>query len=586
MVRKHLLLPIFIGVLALSSLSLGAQSIPEAERAALVAIYKATGGTNWHDPYRWDLSKDASTWQGVTIKEGHVTELFLEDAGLVGNFPGEELLSLPHLSGLLLGNNGLTGPIPSEIGKVKTLTQLRLGNNKFTGEVPDLSQLVLLEFLFINDLAVSGSLPDITKMPDLLIADFSNCQFSGSLPMEIGNCSKMLSFDVTHNKLSGEVPRSFTRCIALMDLSLQDNEFSGAIPDLSGATHLGEKNEFIFGRCYFNDNQFTGPFPEWAIRHASLSRFTCQNNKLEGEFPQDLSGMVRLEVLYAGNNKFTGTMPGILPSKIEELDLSYNKLTGPIPNYSEALALSSLFVQGNELSGKVPPFYKKVKGFANLNVMLNRFSFADFADWKKYATSRDVIFRVGLQRAYQENKKVELAAGDKLQLDATYQGKGLIGNCKYQWYRTDNLEPIKGATSPILTVEHVSEAEAFKHVCFITTDYFGDWKEYDLREVATMPSGIYDVWVDGKSLANEEVSSALQGSCCIFPTEVTTGSVSLSAPEVVESFWLFDAKGVRIRAQREGLDRGIDLSGVACGNYLAMLLLKDGSWVKQLITLR
>ena len=41
-----------------------------------------------------------------------------------------------------------------------------------------------------------------------------------------------------------------------------------------------------------------------------------------------------------------------------------------------------------------------------------------------------------------------------------------------------------------------------------------------------------------------------------------------------------------IRAQREGLDRGIDLSGIACGNYLAMLLLKDGSWVKQLITLR
>lgn len=586
MERKHLFLPFIALLVSLVSMSLSAQSIPESERAALVAIHKATGGANWKDPYIWDLKKAPSTWHGVTIKGGHVTELFLEEAGLVGNFPGKELLALPELSTLALAQNSLTGNIPSEIGKLSKLTLLRLGSNKFTGEVPDLSQLTKMEFLYINELEVSGKLPDISKMPDLYIVDFGNCKFSGSLPSEIGNCTKMISFDVTHNKLSGELPKSLAQCVALMDLSLQDNQFSGEIPDLSALIHLGERNDFVFGRCYFNDNQFSGSFPEWATKHASLSRFTCQNNKLSGEFPSDLSGMAKLEALYASNNKFTGKMPAILPAKIEELDLSYNDLSGAIPNYSEASALSSLFVQGNELSGKVPPFYKKAKDFANINAMLNHFSFADFADWKKYAENKDAFFRVGLQKAYQENKKLELKTGDKLVLDATYTGKGLIGNCSYQWYRTDNLEAVEGANQPILTVEHVSAADAFKHVCFITTDYFGDWKDYNLLEVATMPSGIYDVWVDGKSLAKGEVLPSVAHDCYVFPTEVRDGRVALSAPEVVDSFWLFDVKGTRIMAQREGLDRGIDLSGVAQGNYLAMLLLRDGTWAKQLISIR
>ncbi len=590
--RKNLLFSLIALVLGVSSLPLQAQSsIPESERTALVNFYNATGGPQWNGTYHWDLSKEPSTWRGVTIKNGHVTEIFLEQGGLSGNLPAKELLALPKLETLALEGNSLEGAIPAEVGQLTSLTTLRLGSNKFSGSVPDLTALVRLENISITSMRdITGPLPDISKMPNLLFADFSFCRFSGELPKEIGKCTKMLSFDVSMNKnLSGEVPKSLGQCVALMDLSLQDNKFTGEIPDLSNLADLGKQNEFVFGRCYFNDNAFTGGFPAWVLNHASLTRFTCQHNKLSGEFPQDLSGMGNIKVIYASLNQFTGSLPKMLPATLEELDLAYNKLSGAIPNWTGPSALGVLQVQGNNLSGHIPAFYKKLSEFHSLNTSLNNFTLKNFKDWKKFASQEGAIFKAGIQKAYQKNQKVTLNSGEKLQLDATYTGDGLIGNCTYQWYQISSadIEPIKGATSPIFTVDAVTASDAFKHVCFITTDYFGSMKDYSVLDLASMVSGTYDVWVDGKSLASEVVlSDAVGESCYVYPTEVRDGRLSFVAAEQAEGFWLFDLRGGYVLAQRQALAEGIDLSGVAMGQYLAMILLRDGSWVKQVITIR
>ena len=80
------------------------------DRAALVARYDATGGTNWTNNTNWSTTAALSTWHGVTIDaDGRVTRLNL-------------------------GSNGLTGSIPAALGNLTNLTQLYLFGNELSPE--------------------------------------------------------------------------------------------------------------------------------------------------------------------------------------------------------------------------------------------------------------------------------------------------------------------------------------------------------------------------------------------------------------------------------------------------------------------
>ena len=48
-----------------------------ADRAALVALYNATGGPNWINNRNWLSSRPLDQWHGVTVRNGRVTRLLL-----------------------------------------------------------------------------------------------------------------------------------------------------------------------------------------------------------------------------------------------------------------------------------------------------------------------------------------------------------------------------------------------------------------------------------------------------------------------------------------------------------------------------
>ena len=82
------------------------------DRAALVALYHATGGTNWIRSANWLSAKPLSDWHGVTVdNNGCVTHLDLSNNRLTGILP-LQLGYLIHLEELVLGGNQLTGIIP------------------------------------------------------------------------------------------------------------------------------------------------------------------------------------------------------------------------------------------------------------------------------------------------------------------------------------------------------------------------------------------------------------------------------------------------------------------------------------------
>ena len=57
----------------------------EEDRAALVALYRATNGASWIDSSNWATAAPLGEWHGVsTHDDGRVAELRLEDNGLSG----------------------------------------------------------------------------------------------------------------------------------------------------------------------------------------------------------------------------------------------------------------------------------------------------------------------------------------------------------------------------------------------------------------------------------------------------------------------------------------------------------------------
>ena len=146
------------------------------ERAALVALYNATDGSNWTNNNNWLANQPLATWYGVTTDgSGHVTELRLPDNRLSGSIP--DLSALTNLVELSFAANDLTGSIP-DVSALTNLTRLNLKDNDLTGSIPELSALTNLLILYLNNNDLTGPIPvlsALTKLEKLNLADNQLC---------------------------------------------------------------------------------------------------------------------------------------------------------------------------------------------------------------------------------------------------------------------------------------------------------------------------------------------------------------------------------------------------------------------------
>ena len=130
------------------------------DRAALIALYNATGGASWTRNTNWLSSVPVDEWAGVTIDaDGRVTRLSLHNNNLTGPLLAE-LGTMAHLERLSLGENNLTGPIPPALGALTNLEYLQLNHNNLTGWLPaELGALTNLELLYLHNNNLTGPLP-------------------------------------------------------------------------------------------------------------------------------------------------------------------------------------------------------------------------------------------------------------------------------------------------------------------------------------------------------------------------------------------------------------------------------------------
>ena len=130
-----------------------AQNTVATDKAALVALYTDTDGTNWTTNTNWNSTESLSSWSGVTTNsDGRVTRLVLNNNGLDGTLP-TALGDLSELEQLNLEDNALSGLLPDELADLDSLQSLLLERSRaLTGPLPDgLRELTDLTTVQIRD---------------------------------------------------------------------------------------------------------------------------------------------------------------------------------------------------------------------------------------------------------------------------------------------------------------------------------------------------------------------------------------------------------------------------------------------------
>ena len=229
-----------------------AQDDAASDRAALEALYDATGGDGWTNRTNWKTASAPGDWHGVTTDpDGRVTRLDLHRNGLAGPLPAA-LGGLTRLESLDLGRNALTGPIPAALGRLSRLEGLILSRNDFTGPVPPaLGGLAKLELISLGSNALTGPVPDalagLTSVKELYLYDN---HLTGEVPAWVGGLAGLDTLVLAFNPLTGELPRSLMGLSSLADLDISetdacapgDDEFRAwlaGIDGFSGATCNG-----------------------------------------------------------------------------------------------------------------------------------------------------------------------------------------------------------------------------------------------------------------------------------------------------------------------------------------------------------
>ncbi|XP_011017601.1 PREDICTED: LRR receptor-like serine/threonine-protein kinase GSO1 isoform X3 [Populus euphratica] len=249
--------------------------------------------------------------------------LDLSHNDLTGRVP-EWIGRLSNLRFLLLSYNNLEGEIPIQLCKLDQLTLIDLSHNYLSGNI--LSCIVSTAFFPSSTDAYAPessqqSFEFTTKNVSLPYRgsilhyftgiDFSCNNFSGKIPPEIGNLSKIKALNLSHNNLVGPIPPTFSRLKEIESLDLSHNKLEGEIPpqltelyylavfsvahnNLSGKTPARVAQFATYEESCYKDNPFLCGQPLSKVCDAAMTPLpmpTLTTNK-------DNSGFMDMEVFY------------------------------------------------------------------------------------------------------------------------------------------------------------------------------------------------------------------------------------------------------------------------------------------------
>ncbi|KAE8766825.1 LRR receptor-like serine/threonine-protein kinase GSO1 [Hordeum vulgare] len=315
----------------------------------------------------------------------NLTNLDVSRNNLVGPLPLD--FGEPWLETLFLYNNMISGAIPSSLCKLRSLQSLDISRNNLNGSISDClvvngSSTKMTDLSIVNvilrDNNLLGDFPLLLrKCPQLIFLDLGHNQFSGALPTWIGEKLSSLSFlGLRSNMFRGHIPVELTKLVHLQYLDLAYNNISGSIPtsivNWTGMTRTSDNFVYLEDALLLQRGSGTYQAIDYTENFTILTkgqeRFYTREiiymvsldlsyNSLTGEIPEEISTLVELKNLNLSWNNFDGKIPENVGAliQVESLDLSHNGLSGEIPpSLSALMSLGRLNLSYNNLRGKIP----------------------------------------------------------------------------------------------------------------------------------------------------------------------------------------------------------------------------------------
>ncbi|XP_030523777.1 receptor-like protein 35 [Rhodamnia argentea] len=260
-----------------------------------------------------------------------------------------------RLTELALDQAGYSGPLASVSWDLPYLQTLDLSGNYFTGPIPgSLSNLTRLSRLALSRNSLSGPIPDsVSSLSNLGELYLDSNALEGSIPASLGALSSLTRLQVQSNKLNGELPAALSSLGSLLYLDASDNAISGEVPRSlpPSLVQFTMRNNALEGQLA----------PDTLQLASSLQVLDLSHNKLAGPVPSALFTHPSLQQLTLSSNGFDSIQSPISlfpQSELIAIDLSNNRIRGFLPTFMAGMPrLSALALENNEFSGLIPTEY-------------------------------------------------------------------------------------------------------------------------------------------------------------------------------------------------------------------------------------
>ena len=336
----------------------------ETEKVALLKFKQGLTDPS-HRLSSW-VGEDCCKWRGVVCnnKSGHVIKLnlcSLDDDGTSGKLGGEislSLLDLKYLNHLDLSMNNFEGTrIPKFIGSLERLRYLNLSGASFSGPIPpQLGNLSRLIYLDLREYFDFNTYPDESSQNDLQwISGLSSLR---RLNLEGINLSRASAYWL----------QAVSKLPSLSELHLSSCGLS-VLPRSLPSSNLSSLSILVL-----SNNGFNSTIPHWLFRMRNLVYLDLSSNNLRGsileafanrtslERIRQMGSLCNLKTLILSENNFNGEITelsdvfsGCNNSSLEKLDLGFNDLGGFLPNsLGNMYNLRSLLLRENLFLGSIP----------------------------------------------------------------------------------------------------------------------------------------------------------------------------------------------------------------------------------------
>ncbi|SCY04929.1 Por secretion system C-terminal sorting domain-containing protein [Nonlabens sp. Hel1_33_55] len=389
----------------------------QIDRTALIEFYNENGGSSWTNNFNWLSNLPLGSWQGVTVKDGRVTQLNLQSSNVEGNSLSM-LLDLDAIESISLQNNMISGLVP-DFASLTNLATINLNGNFISFadlEANYSSNTTLDEFVYQNQNSVDmeqniegivGSDYALTMTPiagtDIKYQWYRANRFSPSVtknPVD-GATSSVLTFsniqlvdfdsyvcwatsqiitDLIIKRprvdISAEVSQVEREALMVLYNALDgdnwnDNTNWGTEEPVKEWSHVFTAGNRVIGLDFFGSGGMTGQIPTEIQNLTNLEYLGIGIEPgVSGTLPESIGNLTNLKRLRLQGTSNSGSLPATIGNlvNLEELRLIGNNFSGDLPTtFNNLVSLKNFYVIGSEFvfAGNSNLFTGSLPDFAN-----------------------------------------------------------------------------------------------------------------------------------------------------------------------------------------------------------------------------